>query len=109
MHGLFEVDGVQRFDDIPVLFQHLSAFNQDCTFRISDAIGTVHLHEVGLDEKSGLAGAGTADNEDVLVPRVLRLLGTAVHGQRLGLGEDDVVGELVIHIGLDVLWPSPSG
>lgn len=48
-------------------------------------------------------------NEDVLVPRVLRLLGTAVHGQRLGLGEDDVVGELVIHIGLDVLWPSPSG
>ena len=34
VHGLLEVDGIQRFDDIPVLFQHLSAFNQDCPFRL---------------------------------------------------------------------------
>ena len=67
------------------------------------------MHEVRFDEKPCLARAGTADDEDVLVSRILRLLGAAVHGQRLGLGEDNVVGKLVIHIGLDVLWPSPSG
>ena len=32
--------------------QHLSAFHKDCTFRIGDDVGTVHLHQIGLDEKA---------------------------------------------------------
>ena len=78
------------------------------TLGISDHIGAVHLHQVGLHEEAGLAGTGTTDDKDVLIPRVLRLFRSAVHGQPLGLGEDDIVGEVIIHVRPDVFRSSPT-
>ena len=46
--------------------------------------------------------------EYVLVPRRFRVLGSAVHGQPLRLGENDVVGKGGVYIRLDVLRVSPS-
>ncbi len=66
------------------------------------------LHEVGLDEKPRLAAAGAAHHQYVLVPRGFRVLGSAVHGQPLRLGENDVVGKGGVYIGLDVLCVAPS-
>ena len=65
------------------------------------------LHEVGLDEKPRLAAAGAAHHQHVLVPRCLWVLGSAVHGQPLRLGENDVVGKGGVSVGLDVLGGSP--
>ena len=109
VHGFTKIYRIQRLDDIAVFLKHLSAFDQYCTLGISDHIGAVHLHEIGLHEKAGLTGTGTTDDKDVLIPRVLRLLWTAVHGQPLGLGEDDIVGEVVIHVRPDVFRSPPTG
>lgn len=46
VHGFFEIDGVQRLDDIAALFEHLAALHQHCTLWVSDHIGTVHLEKV---------------------------------------------------------------
>ena len=77
------------------------------TVWIGDNIGTVKLHEVGLDEKPCFAAAGAAYHQHVLVPRRFRVLGSAVHGQPLRLGENDVVGKGGVYIGLDVLCVAP--
>ena len=77
------------------------------TLWIGDNVGTVKLHEVGLDEKPRLAAAGAAHHQYVLVPRRFRVLGSAVHGQPLRLGENDVVGKGGVYIWLDVLRVSP--
>ena len=78
------------------------------TLRIGDNVGTVELHEVGLDEKPRLAAAGAAHHQHVFVPRGFRVLGAAVHGQPLRLGENDVVGKGGVYIRLDVLRAAPS-
>ena len=54
VHGLTEIDGVQGLDSVAVLLKHLAAFDQHCSFRIGDNIRAVHLHEIGLYEKSRL-------------------------------------------------------
>ena len=43
----------------------------------------------------------------VFVSRRFRVLGSAVHGQPLRLGENDVVGKGGVYIGLDVLRVAP--
>ena len=65
------------------------------------------LHEVGLDEKPCFAAAGAAYYQYVFVSRGFRVLGSAVHGQPLRLGENDVVGKGGVYIGLDVLRVAP--
>ena len=65
------------------------------------------LHKIRLDEKARLAAAGAAYHQHVLVPRRFRVLGSAVHGQPLRLGENDVVGKGGVYIGLDVLCVAP--
>ena len=42
---------------------------------IGDYIGTVHLHEGGFDEKTGLAAATAADDQDVLFRAYLGFFG----------------------------------
>ena len=85
-HALFEVDGVEDFnavrliDDLPVGIphglsvlvqlggappQHGPHLGQKLSFGIGDHIGTVHLHEGGFDEKTGLAAAAAADDQDI--------------------------------------------
>ena len=83
----------------------LSAYS--ITVRIGDNVGTVKLHEVGLDEKPCFAAAGAAYHQYVFVSRRFRVLGSAVHGQPLRLGENDVVGKGGVSVGLDVLGGSP--
>ena len=65
------------------------------------------MHEVWLNEKPRLAAAGAAYHQYVLVPRCFRVLWSAVHGQPLRLGENDVVGKGGVSVGLDVLRVSP--
>ena len=67
----------------------------------------MHLHQIWLYKKPCLAGAGTADDEYVLVSSVLRLFRTAVHGQELRLRQNDIVGKLRVHVRLDVLRLTP--
>ena len=65
------------------------------------------LHEVGLEPKSGLAGAGAADDKHILVPRRLGVFGAAGHHQAFRLGQDHVVLENRVDIRPDVLRCAP--
>lgn len=47
----------------------------EAPFRVSNHIGTVHLHEGGFDEKTGLAAATAADDQDVLFRAYLGFFG----------------------------------
>lgn len=49
------------------------------------------LHQIGLQPKPRLTGAGTADNQHVFVPCGTGIGGTVVHGQAFRLGENDVI------------------
>ena len=110
-HGFFEVDGVQDFDFIPGIREHLSALDNDRTlgvrYDIADLLG--HLHQVGLDIKSGLTAAATADHNDVFIPSILRMLWSTTHHQPFGLCEDDVVLEYRVDKRFDVLLVAPPG
>ena len=110
-HGFFEVDGVQDFDLIPGIREHLSAFNNDRAFRVSTDVADLfgHLHQVGLDVKSGLTAATATDHNDVFVPSILRMLWSTTHHQPFGLCEDDVVLEYRVNKRLDVLLVAPPG
>ena len=77
------------------------------TLWIGDNVGTVKLHEVRLDKKARFAAAGAADDQHVFIPRRPRVFGTIVHGQALGLREDDVVLEYRVDIRRDVLMRAP--
>ena len=77
------------------------------TLGIGDDIGAVHLHDGRFDKEPRLAAAGAAHHQHVFVPRGFRVLGSAVHGQPLRLGENDVVGKGGVSVGLDVLCVAP--
>ena len=112
VHGLFEVDGVQNFQPVAVMQQHLSAFGNDAALGIGDnkANGVLlgrTLHQIGLQPKPCLTGAGTADNQHVFVPCGTGIGGTVVHGQAFRLGENDVILKGRIDIGGDVGGGTP--
>jgi len=65
------------------------------------------LHQIGLQPKSRLTGAGTADNQHVFVPCGAGIGGTAVHGQTFRLGKNDVVLKSRIDIRGNVIGGSP--
>ena len=67
----------------------------------------MHLHQVGLDKKSRLAAAGTADHQHIFVPGGLGVFGPAVHRQPFGLREQDVVFKYGVDVGVDVLCSAP--
>ena len=108
-HGFFEVDGVQDFDFIPGIREHLSTLDNDRTlgvrYDIADLLG--HLHQVGLDVKSGLTAAAAADHNDVFVPSILRMLWSTTHHQPFCLCEDDIVLEYRVNKRFDVLLVAP--
>ena len=108
-HGFFEVDGVQDFDFIPGIREHLSAFDNNCAFGIGQDIADLfgHLHQVGLDVKSSFATATTADYNDIFVPSILRMLWSTTHHHPFGLCEDDVVLEYRVDKRFDVLLVAP--
>ena len=112
VHGFLEVDGVQNFQPVAVMQQHLSAFGNDAALGVGDnkADGVLPgrtLHQIGLNPKSCLTGAGAADNQHVFVPCGARIGGTVVHGQAFRLGENDVVLKSRIDVRGNVVGGSP--
>jgi len=76
-------------------------------FRVGNNIAAVHLHKVGLYEKAGLAAAGTADNKNVFVSCILRLLRAAAHHQPFGLRQQHVIFKNGVDIRLYILRTAP--
>ena len=109
MHRLFEVDSVEHLDLVSCVLHQPAALDQETSFRVSDHIGTVELHELRLHKEPRFTGAGTADDQHVFVPGCLGVLGPAVHRQPLRLGQNDVVPEVRVHIRFNVLRRSPAG
>ena len=75
VHRLLKVDGVENLDGVAMLQKGVAALNHDAAFGIGDYIGTVHLHEGGFDEKTVLAAATAADDQDVLFRAYLGFFG----------------------------------
>ena len=65
------------------------------------------LHEVGLHIEAGLAAAGAADHQYILVPGRLGVFGPPGHGQAFGLGQQDVVFKLGVDVGGNILGGAP--
>ena len=65
------------------------------------------LEERRLDKEPCLSAAGTADDQNILVPGVLGLLGAARHGDPLRLGHGDVVEKILVHVRGDVGLGAP--
>ena len=83
MHRFCKVNGIKHLNPVIILRQHSAAFDQHSAFRISDHIGTVHLHKVRLHKKACLTGTGTANHKNVFIPCILRLLWSAGHHKTL--------------------------
>ena len=67
------------------------------------------MHEVGLHIEAGLAAAGAADYQYILVPGRLGVFGPSGHSQAFGLGQQDVVFKLGVDVRGNVLGGTPSG
>ena len=114
VHTLGKIDGVEYLDAVVVLLQQFAALDHDTAFWVGDdernrIVFRLALHEVWLDKKARFAAAGAADDQHVFIPRRPRVFGTIVHGQALGLREDDVVLEYRVDIRRDVLMRAPAG
>ena len=111
MHRLLEIDRVQDFDFVPGIREHLSAFNDDRTFRVSTDIADLfgHLHQIGLYEKPCLAAARAADHNDILVSGILRMLWSAAHHQPFRLGKQHIILEYRVNKRFNVLGIAPPG
>ena len=112
VHTLGKIDGVEYLDAVVVLLQQFAALDHDTAFWVGDdernrIVFRLALHEVWLDKKARFAAAGAADDQHVFIPRRPRVFGTIVHGQALGLREDDVVLEYRVDIRRDVLMRAP--
>ena len=111
MHGLGEVDGIQHLHTVASPDEHPAALNNEAALGVGHDEADLfrHLHQVRLDEKSRLAGAGPADDDDVLVPGVFGKGRPPVHGQPFRSCEDDVVLVYGIDERGDVLRCAPTG
>ena len=112
VHGFFEVDRVEDADFVALPQQEITALHGDAALwvrndkRAGKGLRSA-LHEVWFEPEAGLAAAGTADDQHVLVPGRPGVLRAAVHRQVLCLCQYDVVGKDGIDVGRDVLRCSP--
>ena len=109
VHGFSEIDGVQDFDFIPGIREHLSALDNNCTLGISYDIAYLlgHLHQIRLHEKSCLTAARAANHNDVLISGILRMLWSAAHHQPFRLGEQHIILEYRVNKRFNVLGIAP--
>lgn len=63
----------------------------------------------GLTKEPRLTGTTATNNKDILIPGVLRLLGTARHGQALRHGHGDVLKEIRVYIKCNIRSGAPTG
>ena len=108
-HGLTEVDRIQHPDLIAILQKRAAAGEKDLAFRIRDHVAAVHLEKIGFQPESRLAGPGSADDKDILVSRILRILGPALHSKGFCLSQDHVLLKIRIDEWLDIFPCPPPG
>lgn len=99
---LLEVDEVQAFNAVALAVQQGAHLVQDGALGVRDHIGGMALEQVGLDEEPRLSAAGTADDQDIFISCIPGFLRAARHGDPLCLGEKDILGEFLVHVGGDV-------
>ena len=113
MHGFLEVDRVENTKLITSCDQHLAALNDQRPLGIGDdqrgSLRLCALHDVGLDKKSGLAGARATNNKHIAIACVARGFGAAVHRQAFGFCEDHVIPGVWINKRCDIRMRAPSG
>ena len=109
MHRLLKIDRIEDLDPVLCPDKCVSDLYQGRTFRVSQNVGTVKLKQVGLDPETGLAAAGSADDQDVLVSGVGRILRPVAHHEPFRPCQDHVVLKYRIHERLDILRTSPAG
>ena len=63
----------------------------------------------GLTKEPRLTGTTAADDQDILVPGVLRLLRAARHGQAFRHGHRDVLKEIRVYVRGNVNGGAPTG
>lgn len=104
-----EVDEIQTLDSVVLSYQEGSDFWEQRAFWVRDHIGAVSLQKGRLTEEPCLAAAGTADDQNVLVPGILGIFRPACHGDALCLCHGDILEEIRVHIGGYVCGCAPSG
>ena len=130
VHGFSEIDRVQNpdfiglIDDLPIfipdwiviivqkrgpMLEQLAALGQNTALWVSNDIGAVHLHEIGLEPEAGFAGTGATDDQHVFVSRCFRVLWAAVHGETFRFCQNDIVAEHWVNVGSDILLCTPPG
>ena len=77
------------------------------SFRISDNVRRVHLHQVRLHKKASLTETGATDNKNIFVSCILRLFRSAGHHQLFRLCQKDIIFKHSVHIWLYVLGIAP--
>ena len=91
MHGLGEVNRVERPHLVPVVREEEPRLLEEGALGVSDEVAGVELHDVRGHVVPRLARAGAAHHEDVEVAVQLRVELRAVQRQPEVLGEDEVV------------------
>ena len=86
-----------------------AALDQETSFRVSDHIGTVELHELRLHKEPRFTGAGTADDQHVFVPGGLGVFGAVVHGEAFRLGQENVVIKHRVDVRGYIFGAAPPG
>lgn len=110
VHGLVEVDGVERLDLVPVVREKESGVLEQRALGVRDEVARVELADVRRDVVEGLAGTGAADDEDVQVAVEFGVELGAVQRKAEVLREDEVVVlGLEVAERLALLQGSPSG
>ena len=114
VHGLLEVDGIEDFKLVLESQEHLTALGNDAALGISNDktdrvfLGSA-LHEIGCQPEAGRTGAASADNQHILVSCGFGIRRPIIHGQAFRLGEDEIVCEHRVNIGLYVSLGAPTG
>ena len=67
------------------------------------------LKEIRLNPEPCLTGAGTADNQHILIPRIGGILWSVAHHEPLCLGEKHIVFKNRIHEWRNVIRAAPAG
>lgn len=91
VHGLIEVDGVERLHLISVVREEKPCILEERALGVGDEIARVELADVGRDVIERLARAGTADNQNIQVSVKFRIELRTMEGETEVLREDEVV------------------
>ena len=108
VHRLLKVDGVENLYGVAMLQKGVAALNHDAAFGVSDHIGAVHLEKVWLQPKASLTGTRTADNQNILISGIGRILRAIAHHQPLRFCQDHIVLELWCNKRLNIFCRSPT-